>query len=122
MTPSERTKIIITIIAAIVLLSSGLFIGRCTKSAPQSQYEEVLKRDDMLKEKENEKVALYERIIESKDKQLENLNERDSILDMHYKEKELTYNKLNETIHNIPIRINRISNNGDSIRAAFRQF
>lgn len=123
MQPPTKTQLIVTAIFIVIILSSGIFIGRCTKSTTDfTNTKELLNAKDTIIKKENEKIGLYERMIEEKERTYERLNERDSILDQHYKERELTYKKLNETLSTIPARINRISQFGDSIRAAFREF
>lgn len=108
------------VIIGVIILIKVMFSGKGTTN--DDLVKQLIAAKDSVIERYKDNIAVHERLIEEKDKGLIALHERDSILNVHYSEAELTYKKLNETIRNIPIRINRISGNADSLRAAFREF
>lgn len=118
---TTKNIIIAVLIIGIAILLFSLFGGKST-SANDKLQEALIKQMDKNNEKEEQNIVLHERIIEEKDRVIEMLQEKDSLSEVHSRQIELNYNKLNETLRNIPVRINRISSNNDSIRAAYRDF
>lgn len=113
-------KLILPYAIIIALFVGGCFLVKSIFSGSGSSDDKLNKqllaaKDSVISSK-NDNIALHERLIEEKDKATEALISRDSILDVHYHEAELTYKKINETIRNIPNRINRIATNNDSLR------
>lgn len=104
----------------VIILIKVLFSGSGSNNS--DLYKQIVAAKDTIIQKEHEKIYIYERLIEEKDRSLTILHEKDSASEAHSKEIELNYNKLNETIKNIPTRINRLYGNADSILAAFRDF
>jgi hypothetical protein len=104
----------------VVILLIVLFKGN--RNTNQDLLKQLIAAKDTVIKKEHEKIDLYERLIEERDRTLAVLHEKDSLSEAHSKEIEINYNKLNETIRNIPARIHSISGNADSIIAAYRDF
>lgn len=120
----KRTIITISIIVVFILgvcfLFSKLFSGKPSNSDELNK--QLLAAKDSVIASKNENIGLHERILEERDKTSEILHEKDSASEAHSKQIELNYIKLNETLRNIPNRINRIANNPDSIARAFADF
>lgn len=112
--------VIFVVIIGVCFLFAKMFSGK--GSANDELVKQLVAAKDTIINKEHQKIDIYERLIEEKDRSLDILHEKDSAADAHSKQIELNYTKLNETLRNIPIRINRISGNKDSIRANFREF
>lgn len=104
----------------IIILIKVLFSGKPSNSDELNK--QLLAAKDSVIASKNENIGLHERILEERDKTSEILHEKDSASEAHSKQIELNYIKLNETLRNIPNRINRIANNPDSIARAFADF
>lgn len=117
MTKADKIKygLIAGLGIGIIILLVVLFSGRPSGSNEDLINQLIAAKDSVIK-KEADKAVLYERLIEEKQRTNEALQNRDSVLNAHYLETEETYKKINETLHNIPNRINRIATNNDSLR------
>jgi hypothetical protein len=107
-------------VIGVIILLIVLFSGK--KDTNQDLVKQLIAAKDSVIKKENEKAAIYERLIDEKEQKESVLKSRDSVLQSHYNEKDRQIKFLNETIRNIPARINRIANNPDSIARAFADF
>jgi hypothetical protein len=109
-----RYSVIAFLIIGVIILLIVLFKGKGSNT--DDLYKQLIAAKDSSNKKEMDKIALYERIIEEKERTNVALGQRDSVLNVHYAESEATYKRINETLKNVPIRINRIATNNDSLR------
>lgn len=114
--PDTRTILLIILGIGCVILLFTLFKGRGS-SINQDLVKEIIASKDTIIKENKDKIALYERLIEEKERTNDALQMKDSVLNAHYRETEVTINKLNETIHNIPLRIAKLATNNDSLRS-----
>ena len=120
MTPPERIKLIITIAAIILLLSSGVFIGRCTKKDNRIELEltkQLMSAKDSINRMLERERGYYISEIEVREKLNDELQEKDSILTAKYSSDQKIYKQLNDKLESIKSTLGRVANNNDSLRA-----
>lgn len=120
-TLSKRFLIIagVGIIGVIILL---VMLFKRGQAPDQDLIKQIIAAKDTVIKKENDKIALYERLIEEKEKTSEVLASRDSVLNAHYNETEKLYKDINAQIRTIPGRIARIASNNDSLRGILAEY
>lgn len=124
MIAADKIKIGVVGALGLIVLSSGFFIGRCTKKDYSAELEWskklVSEKDAENKLIEKERTSVNVRLDDSK-KENYQLRQRDSQMTSQFQSSQKIYNQLNDKLNSIPGFINRISSNNDSIRRAFAE-
>lgn len=124
--PGIEKKTIIFVIAVFIIVSAGYFLlkGVLESSKKNTEKELYEKLQSVYEERITE---LKERIVtevnyrhEIKEYFFQALK-KDSLLNLQFQKNQLNYSPLKTKMNEIPAIIQRISNNDDSIRAAFAE-
>lgn len=104
----------------IVVLLFGIF--RSLKNNNTNTNEAVIKAKDqtiavIIEGRQKDSLLIVE-----KDKNISYLLEVDSIRNAQYLQNQNVYNRINEKIRSIPVYVDRIGSNDDSLRAAYAKF
>ena len=119
----DKTRFIITIAAIIVLLGSGVFIGRCTRSTTDTKYfDQLMAAKDSINALHEHERGVYQDEINTLQSNFDILSQKDSLLTQHFINDQKVYKTLDEKLKAIPIRISHISSNTDSLRQLFADF
>lgn len=104
----------------VIVLLVVLFSGK--KDTNQDLYDQLIAAKDSVIAEKNLRIIEKQSHIEELKNDYQQLEQRDSILNVRFLETEQTYKKINETIRNIPVRINRIATNNDSLRLLLSEY
>lgn len=112
---TSKNVLIAVLAIGVVILLVTLFRGK-GNDVNQDLVKQIIAAKDSVIAVHEDNAALHERLLEEKDKTFEVLQQRDSVLNSHYNETEKLYKQINDKVKAIPIRINRIATNNDSLR------
>lgn len=121
MTKQDKIKLGVRLLEAVlvIVLLITLFKGNKKDLTPYNEL--VAAKDSVIASQEREKEAILSEIAE-RQISLDALDALDSIINENNKQFSTIYKLLDAKLKNIPARINNISGNNDSIRAAFHNF
>lgn len=121
---SKGQKILYSVFGGVAIVVIILLFGifRSLRNSELNTNESVVKAKDqtisvIMEGRERDRMISAE-----KDKMIYHLLEADSIREAKYLQNQKVYNKINEKLRSIPAYIDRIGNNGDSLRAAYANF
>lgn len=121
MTKKQIVIYSITAVGVILFLILVFILFRSFRNRELNTHEEVIKARDATIEAIRDARKSDSLLIIEKDKSITILLAQDSIRNANYVESQKIYNRINEKIRNISVYVDRIGNDDDSLREAYRQ-
>lgn len=115
----DKRKLVVYVAAISALVLVGVFLGRCSKPSIASDntwFNELIKSKDSINAMLTHERLVYQEYINALKNGFYRLHESDSIITQHLIDDHKLYQKLNDKLQMVSVRVRAASVSNDSLR------